>query len=97
MTVTTHTTAHPTTTAPGFESTRRSDSVVTYPWALAELGHALAEEGFGPYEAAVADLSREAARRDAAPALLAVLADTTAPEVVRLRAYARAAALVSRP
>lgn len=65
---------------------------------LERLGVALADQGVARHEAALAALAREALGAGVDPVLCAVLADRTAPEVVRFRAFGRvAAALTAAP
>ena len=60
--------------------------------AIAQLGTALATDGFAPHEDAVADIVATAAEHLAPTASLAVLADTMAPDIVRARAFSVVAA-----
>ncbi len=63
---------------------------------LIQLGYELDAGGFAGRELAVRRLVRDAREAGLAPAVVDVLADATAPDVARLRAFAAAAAAVSR-
>lgn len=65
------------------------NDLTTYDKQLARLGEAIAAEGFGRHEAEVAAAAARARRSNVAPVAAGVLADRTAPRVVRERAYAR--------
>jgi hypothetical protein len=56
------------------------------------LGHAIAAEGMERHEAGVGRIARLAAAAGASDAVLAVLTDAAAPDVVRERALSRAVA-----
>ena len=60
------------------------------------LGVAIAADGFAPHEFAVRRLVRTAWARGVRRTAADVLADTTAPDVARLRAFAVVSAALSR-
>ena len=60
------------------------------------LGHAIAADGLVPHEDAVHDVARLARSAGAAEAVVAVLTDPTAAEVVRARALSHAVAAIRR-
>lgn len=65
---------------------------------LTELGTNIARYGLARHEAELADVARRAQAIGAAPAIVSLLTDRSAPDVVRTRALARvAAALAQHP
>lgn len=73
-------------------------STTTHPHTpLERLGAAIADEGVARHEAALAALARTALGAGVDPVLCAVLADRTAPEVVRCRTFGRVALALAAP
>jgi len=64
------------------------NDLTTYDQQLARLGEAIAAEGVGRFEAEVAAAAARARRSNVAHVAAGVLADRSAPEVVRERAFA---------
>ena len=63
---------------------------------VADLADRLAVEGVAAHADALRELAARGCDAGVAPAVLAVLVDDAAPEVVRLRAFARVAAALTR-
>lgn len=61
-----------------------------------DLARALAADGIAAHEARLRAFARLASRRGVEPVLIEALLDATASEVVRLRAFGRAAAELAR-
>ncbi len=68
-----------------------------HPIQIEILAQALAADGVSPHEARLAAVAQLAGRRGANPVLVSVALDPSEPEIARLRAFGRLAAMLARP